>query len=295
MHGWQANLSEDYFVSRQDRYVQFTDRKLANFLEALVGSVSARAFKLEPSRGIGSGTGDNSDNGSSNGSGIGGVGSEGGTSGTSGTSGDGSGGCSGRRGGGGGRWDGVGGKNPSFSEPEHYGDATRFYADARTAMLALLAGASDPAANVNEGVGGKGGGSDRVGLSSDVSNGDRDAAGLAGAGSVGGHGPGGDDGDAHTGSAWVYPLFQMGPWGVRHDEAATVALLASLEAGTAVSLATGYFNLSKPYADAILATHAVRCAELLVLVRVRVQWAVGGWSMCCACGCSRWVGLCCFY
>ena len=56
--------------------------------------------------------------------------------------------------------------------------------------------------------------------------------------------------------AWVYPLLQMGPWGVRHDETATVELFSALEQGSRVYLTTAYFNLTATYSEAVLRSEA---------------------------------------
>lgn len=59
-----------------------------------------------------------------------------------------------------------------------------------------------------------------------------------------------------AGDTAVFPLVQMGPFGIRHDEAVTLELLRGLSAGWAVHLATGYFNLVEKYLAAIIASQA---------------------------------------
>lgn len=60
----------------------------------------------------------------------------------------------------------------------------------------------------------------------------------------------------HQGGCWVYPLLQFGPWGIRHDENATVDLLASAGQGTRMYLTTAYFNLTQTYSNAIFKSKA---------------------------------------
>ena len=50
----------------------------------------------------------------------------------------------------------------------------------------------------------------------------------------------------------VFPLLQMGQYGIRQEEEATVRLLAGLSAGERLCLATGYFNLPPRYIQALL-------------------------------------------
>ncbi len=49
----------------------------------------------------------------------------------------------------------------------------------------------------------------------------------------------------------VYPLVQMGYYGIRQDELATQRLLSSVDESDEVHLASGYFNLPPQYIDAI--------------------------------------------
>ncbi|XP_049868908.1 CDP-diacylglycerol--glycerol-3-phosphate 3-phosphatidyltransferase, mitochondrial [Pectinophora gossypiella] len=51
---------------------------------------------------------------------------------------------------------------------------------------------------------------------------------------------------------WVFPLIQMGEFGIRQDEQATLSLLSSAPEGSCIRLATGYFNLTEQYASALL-------------------------------------------
>lgn len=43
-----ANLSNDYFTNRQDRYIVIEDRRLANFYARLVGKVQEFSFEVKP-------------------------------------------------------------------------------------------------------------------------------------------------------------------------------------------------------------------------------------------------------
>lgn len=54
----------------------------------------------------------------------------------------------------------------------------------------------------------------------------------------------------------VYPLLQMGPWGIKNDEICSVKVFESLPTSSNLYLATGYFNLTSRYADAILKSKA---------------------------------------
>ena len=50
----------------------------------------------------------------------------------------------------------------------------------------------------------------------------------------------------------VFPLIQMGYYGIRQDEQVTESLFQELEDGDQLCLASGYFNLPPSYVDAIL-------------------------------------------
>ncbi|GAB6025917.1 CDP-diacylglycerol--glycerol-3-phosphate 3-phosphatidyltransferase [Chamberlinius hualienensis] len=51
--------------------------------------------------------------------------------------------------------------------------------------------------------------------------------------------------------SWVYPLVQMGPYNITHDETATNSLFRSAPLSSRILLATGYFNLTPQYEDVI--------------------------------------------
>ena len=50
----------------------------------------------------------------------------------------------------------------------------------------------------------------------------------------------------------VFPLVQMGQYGIRQDEQVTQQLLGGVREGESVCLATGYFNPPSEYVQAIL-------------------------------------------
>eukprot|EP00041_Stephanoeca_diplocostata_P033076 m.1082685 g.1082685 ORF g.1082685 m.1082685 type:complete len:535 (-) comp24267_c0_seq14:2184-3788(-) len=54
----------------------------------------------------------------------------------------------------------------------------------------------------------------------------------------------------------VYPLLQMGAWGITHDQTATIELIRTMDPGSHAWLATGYFNLIPAYSRAILDSKA---------------------------------------
>ena len=51
---------------------------------------------------------------------------------------------------------------------------------------------------------------------------------------------------------WIYPLLQMGPFGILDDEIATKAIFRTAEKGEQVFLASGYFNLTEQYLRVII-------------------------------------------
>lgn len=60
-----------------------------------------------------------------------------------------------------------------------------------------------------------------------------------------------DGGDSSSLDTVVYPLVQMGHYGIRQDELVTSQLLSTVKRGDRVYLASGYFNLPPRYTDAI--------------------------------------------
>ncbi|XP_031837297.1 phosphatidylglycerophosphate synthase 1 isoform X2 [Nomia melanderi] len=51
---------------------------------------------------------------------------------------------------------------------------------------------------------------------------------------------------------WVFPLIQMGQLNIYHDSQITLKLLQTAQPGATLRLATGYFNLTSEYSDALL-------------------------------------------
>ncbi|XP_076234399.1 phosphatidylglycerophosphate synthase 1 isoform X2 [Calliopsis andreniformis] len=51
---------------------------------------------------------------------------------------------------------------------------------------------------------------------------------------------------------WVFPLIQMGQLNIHHDSQITLNLLKKAPPGATLRLATGYFNLTSEYSDALL-------------------------------------------
>ena len=50
---------------------------------------------------------------------------------------------------------------------------------------------------------------------------------------------------------WVFPLLQMGPFGIDREEQATLQLFRKASRHDEILLASGYFNLTEQYMDAI--------------------------------------------
>lgn len=51
---------------------------------------------------------------------------------------------------------------------------------------------------------------------------------------------------------WIYPLIQMGPFGIVDDEVAMKSIFRTAEKGEEIFLASGYFNLTDHYLQVIL-------------------------------------------
>ncbi|KAJ8667440.1 hypothetical protein QAD02_009103 [Eretmocerus hayati] len=58
---------------------------------------------------------------------------------------------------------------------------------------------------------------------------------------------------------WVFPLVQMGQLNIRHDSQITLQLLKTAQAGSVLRLATGYFNLTTNYKEAIIDSCRAEC------------------------------------
>ncbi|XP_012534215.1 CDP-diacylglycerol--glycerol-3-phosphate 3-phosphatidyltransferase, mitochondrial [Monomorium pharaonis] len=64
------------------------------------------------------------------------------------------------------------------------------------------------------------------------------------------------DKDADT---WIFPLVQMGQLNIFHDSEVTLKLLQTAPAGATLKLATGYFNLTSDYSQALLRDCRATC------------------------------------
>ncbi|KYN17115.1 CDP-diacylglycerol--glycerol-3-phosphate 3-phosphatidyltransferase, mitochondrial [Trachymyrmex cornetzi] len=62
--------------------------------------------------------------------------------------------------------------------------------------------------------------------------------------------------DADT---WIFPLVQMGQLNIYHDSEVTLKLLQTAPAGATLKLATGYFNLTSEYTQAVLGNCRATC------------------------------------
>ena len=192
-----ANLSHDYFTSREDRYFLFRHAALANFFVDLVSVVGAFSLQSEP--------------------------------------------------------------DGSFSHRQGYhpffDDKRRFKDSLRAGILDLLARYGDNAAQ------------EGCGKDEHVQyTGNTDSAVGAANGDLCGQTR---NTDSKTGSSsaspttavppalpdtHVFPLLQMGPYGIRRDFTLTRALFAGLGSGWHVHLASGYFNLVEEYVNALLSS-----------------------------------------
>ncbi|XP_014477237.1 PREDICTED: CDP-diacylglycerol--glycerol-3-phosphate 3-phosphatidyltransferase, mitochondrial isoform X2 [Dinoponera quadriceps] len=65
-----------------------------------------------------------------------------------------------------------------------------------------------------------------------------------------------DKTDADT---WIFPLVQMGQLNICHDSEVTLKLLQTASAGATLKLATGYFNLTSDYSQAVLRDCRATC------------------------------------
>lgn len=61
-----------------------------------------------------------------------------------------------------------------------------------------------------------------------------------------------DNSSDDTKDTWIFPLVQMGEFGVTQDEQVTKKFLATVPEGSIIRLATGYFNLTNEYAKTLL-------------------------------------------
>lgn len=72
-----------------------------------------------------------------------------------------------------------------------------------------------------------------------------------------------------SGDTAVYPLIQMGPFGVVHDEEAMLCLLRSSKAQENILLASGYFNLTEHYMYVILNESLAKFSILMASPQVK--------------------------
>lgn len=61
---------------------------------------------------------------------------------------------------------------------------------------------------------------------------------------------------------WIFPLVQMGQLNIEHDSKITLRLLKTASPGAMLRLATGYFNLTAEYRDAVLRECQATCQLL---------------------------------
>ena len=68
----------------------------------------------------------------------------------------------------------------------------------------------------------------------------------------------------------VYPLIQMGQYGIRQEEQVMVKMLQEADRGDHIHLASGYFNLPQIYMDSMLKNSA-RCSVLAASPEVYIS------------------------
>lgn len=51
---------------------------------------------------------------------------------------------------------------------------------------------------------------------------------------------------------WLFPLLQMGPFGIKDDEQVTDRLFHQSDSNDKILLASGYFNLTSRYMDVVI-------------------------------------------
>ncbi|KAJ8037705.1 CDP-diacylglycerol--glycerol-3-phosphate 3-phosphatidyltransferase, mitochondrial [Holothuria leucospilota] len=76
---------------------------------------------------------------------------------------------------------------------------------------------------------------------------------------------------------WIYPLVQMGPLGIHVDQIVTAGLLQNVEEASKLYLASGYFNLTQQYKDIILRSKG-QCEILLASPQVNGFYGASGIS-----------------
>lgn len=84
-----------------------------------------------------------------------------------------------------------------------------------------------------------------------------------------------DNEDSSSGyDTLVYPLIQMGPFGITHDENITLKLFRSASQGDEILLASGYFNLTNHYMNVILQESYAKYGILMASPEVHHQFNV---------------------
>jgi hypothetical protein len=77
--------------------------------------------------------------------------------------------------------------------------------------------------------------------------------------------------DTSKADTWVYPLVQMGPFGVFNDEYATLQLMRDASQHDEILLASGYFNLTDHYLEVILQESLAKYRLLMASPEVRIE------------------------
>lgn len=62
---------------------------------------------------------------------------------------------------------------------------------------------------------------------------------------------------------WIFPLVQMGQFGIEQDSNVTTRLLAEAPLGSRLFIATGYFNLTRQYMNTIMYSTKAKCKLLM--------------------------------
>jgi hypothetical protein len=77
--------------------------------------------------------------------------------------------------------------------------------------------------------------------------------------------------DTSKADTWLYPLVQMGPFGVFNDEYATLQLMRDASQHDEILLASGYFNLTDHYLEVILQESLAKYRLLMASPEVRIE------------------------
>ncbi|PVD39134.1 hypothetical protein C0Q70_01762 [Pomacea canaliculata] len=200
-----ANLSENYFTNRQDRYILFSDcKRMADFFHELVKAVASFSFSLQP--------------------------------------------------------DDTLKLHKMCSVHPYKGDDMKFKLAARDRISDVLQRHMQTQQKLWQG------------------NGDMKSPTNGSAGphlpQVSGVQNGGNIADKND--TWVYPLVQMGPIGVLHDEQVTLQLLRESSKDDEILLASGYFNLTDHYMEVILQESLARYRLLMASPEVNGFYGAKG-------------------